>query len=153
MSDAGIKLIARTAHQLALSLFVGPGVLVRALVDDGINRVNDGDDARSERDGFANELVRIAGAVETFVMMQDHGTNFRREAVFAGEECADLTMRPHDRKFKVIEGSGLVQNVEGDVTLSQIVQEGGEAEIVKLWALEVEGVAEFHRHSADAAQV
>jgi len=49
--------------QRTASFFVGP------VARDGVIRVRHGDNARTQRNAFPGERVRVPGAVEEFVMM------------------------------------------------------------------------------------
>src|SRR5215472_14046456 len=59
------------------------GFFVGAVAGDGVVGVGDGDDARAKWNGFAGERAGVTGAVEKFVVMQDHFANVgeRRERI------------------------------------------------------------------------
>ena len=111
-----------------------PGPFVGALRRECIEHVRDRDDARSQRDVFTGQPLRVAAAVEFFVMSQgDDRAHLQIARRAVGEDfVADHRMTPHDRGFLAGVAAGLEQDLVGDADLADVVHGGGGFDLVAL---------------------
>src|SRR5579875_4012766 len=68
VDDSRVELAAFEAFDLGDRGFEWPGLLVGALVEEGVEDVSDGDDPGWKRDLLAAECVRVAASVPPFVV-------------------------------------------------------------------------------------
>src|ERR1700687_977611 len=78
--DVAIELGVGATLEFGEGLGGGASFLVGAVAGDGVEGVGNGDDAGTQRNVFAGEPVWIAGAIEKFVMVEDHLANARERS-------------------------------------------------------------------------
>ena len=73
--DGPVKLRVGAALQFGKGFGRAAAFLVSAVAGDGVVSVGHRNDARTERNALAGKSVRIARAIEEFVMMENHLAN------------------------------------------------------------------------------
>ena len=114
------------------SIFQLHGGLVGAVGGHGVERVGDGDDARHQRDLIALQSVGIAVAVHVFVVQFDarqHVLQLRDRAHDVGALGGVLL---HQFEFLGGERAGLLQHAIVHADLADVVQQGGDAQLVEV---------------------
>src|SRR5207249_3391174 len=72
LDELGIELGTGAALKFREGLIGGAAFFVAAVAGDGVVGIGDGDDAGAEGNAFASEGFGVAGAIEKFVMVQNH---------------------------------------------------------------------------------
>jgi hypothetical protein len=99
---------------------------VSAAGGDGIEGVSHGDDPGAERDVGADEAIGIAVAIESLVVMTDHGCDLG-----VSDGCQHVRtvhgMTLYDCEFRVAEAPRVVENLSWRTELTHVVHRGRRA--------------------------
>src|SRR2546430_1560059 len=69
LDDFRVELRIRAAFQFGQSIGCRAALFVRSIARDGVVRIGNGHDARTERNILANHGVRVAGSIEKFMVV------------------------------------------------------------------------------------
>ena len=97
--------------------------VIRPFGRDRVVVVDDGQDARADRDAFAREALRIALAVPSFVVAEDERRDRIRERHGGDDFRPDLRVNPDLLKLLLRQRARLRQDVLGDGELADVVQQ------------------------------
>src|SRR6184192_1616904 len=100
-------------------------LVIGALRHERVEVVDDGEDARAERDLVAFQAGRIPLAVPSFVMAEDEGRHRVREGHSTDDLRADLRMDANLLEFFLSERTRLRQDVFGHRELPDVMQQRG----------------------------
>ncbi len=130
-----------------------PGRLVRAVRSDGVVHIADRTHASQQADLFARQPVRVAGAVDLFMVMQadvQHRVGYRGQR---GEQhgVAALGVAAHDGVLVFAQLARLVEHIQRHGHLADVVQQPGHAGFLHLVLGQAELAGErdhqcAHRH-------
>src|SRR5260370_42495958 len=90
LNDGSVKLRIRASLQFRERIWRTPGFLVRAVAGNRIEGIGDRDDASPQWNIFSGQRLRIARAVEEFVVVQDQFADARERLPWIGELRAKL---------------------------------------------------------------
>src|ERR1041384_4354559 len=146
--DRRVELAARHPFEFFHRARRGHGRPVRPVGGHGVERIDDGEDARRERDGLTPETFRIPRSVVHLVVVANELGGDLEEGDAGDELVADQWMGAHDPPLGRGERAGLVEDRLGNAHLPRIVQE----EAVLGRPLVVADAELAHqRHAVDAA--
>src|SRR5579864_1273972 len=132
LDHPGVKLTAGAAPELRDDLLVRASPSVRPVVNHRAIRVDHGQDAGSQGDLLASQSVGIPRAVPMLLVVADQFRH-RLHSVHRKEDLlADSGMLPHDDPLLVGEGSRLFEDLVGHPDLSDVVEQGGPANVLNL---------------------
>src|SRR2546430_6263948 len=77
LDDFCVELGIRAAFQFGQSIGCRAALFVSSIACDGVVRIGNGHDTRTERNVFASQGVRVARSIEEFMVVQDHLPNPR----------------------------------------------------------------------------
>ena len=123
-------------------MFGSASLLVAAVAGDGVVGIGDGDDARAEGNTFVGKRLGITGAIEKFVVVQDHKANARERCERLEKFSPEIYVRLHGFPFFGIQRAALIQYVLRDADLSDIVKNCGEANLFDFGFGHAEGFGE-----------
>src|SRR6266481_4572839 len=135
----GVELGVGTAFELREGFGGEAALLVSAVAGDGVVGVGDGDNARAERDLFADETVGVARAIEEFMMVQNHLANVSERSEGLENLRAELNVRLHGFPFIRIERAALVQNIFGNADLADVVEHGAKSNFFDFYVGHAQG--------------
>src|SRR4029077_17703414 len=115
--DLGIPLVSGAVYQQCEGLVDREPRPVRAVVDERVESVADGDDSRQARDLPAAEAVRIAAPVEPLVVVADDWQQARRGTQRPHDVLANENVRAHALGLHGVQGPGLEEDGVGDADL------------------------------------
>src|SRR5262245_20252975 len=129
--EVGVELARGLAQDHRDRPRVGQGRLVEALAAQGVVDVGEGRQAGGRRDRGAGQLVRVTGAVVTFVVAADdvagHPQKVHRSAVLLSQRLqdavADQRMGPHLGALGLRQRGRLQEDVVGQADLADVVQD------------------------------
>ena len=124
VDDGGVELGAGTVMELCDGVHERHRQLVRAVARHRVVCVDDGDDARADRDLVAPEPVGVAAAVHPFVGRSDDRCDALECWCGGDDSFADLAVALHVAAFPGVERSGLVEDRVGDRCLPDVVELG-----------------------------
>ncbi len=152
-----IELGAGVVAQLMKGLGVGQCRAVGPVVDHGVVRIGDRDDARADRDLVALQAVRVAASVEALVVVEHHRDGLAQARRLLQDDLADAGMLADRLPLLVAERGGLVEDLVGDGDLAEIVEERRDADALDLLAgeahLEGDACRQRRDHVGRAAAV
>ncbi len=98
-----VKMIAAIAADIAHRVIDRPGSLVRPLRRQGIEDIGHGNDAPKEGDRFPRDPVRLAPAIESFMVGDGDGSGRLQHGRIAAlqEFVTDQRMPTHDDQFVI----------------------------------------------------
>src|SRR5882762_10297485 len=137
--EAGIELGAGAALEFREGLIGGAALFVTAVAGNGVVGIGDGDDARAERNLFAGEGFGVAGAIEKFVMVQNHFTDAGERNERLQKFSAEGDVSLHGVPFFEVEWAALVENDFGDADFADVVEDGAEANFLNFEIAHAEG--------------
>ena len=124
VDDVGVELRTRTAADLLDRLVPADGFAVRPRVGHRIERVDDGEDSRAQRDALGGEPVWVPVAVPPFVVGADDARTLLVEEGNVNEEpLSELCMLLHPPALTRGQGAGLEQDLVGHADLADVVQQ------------------------------
>src|SRR5579884_2305324 len=130
----GVKLGSRAALQFRSGGLYRHGLAVGALRGHGIERIDDGEDARTERNIGSGKAIWIAGAIPAFMVRNDQrGQGAEGSAKFFKNAAANFGMLLHYRPLLVGQRAGLVQNGVWNADLADVMQDRAQAQQVHLF--------------------
>jgi hypothetical protein len=151
--DNGVKLSAAGFVEPAHGFLVRQTFSIGTRRNHGIKGIDYADDARDYWDFSAPKGGGIALAVEGLMMME----NIEGRALEAGEHAqngpAVFGMFFHQGIFVRVETTGLAENRVRDTDFTDVVEERGHFEILKLGFLEAEFLANAHAPFREASAV
>src|SRR5215831_242055 len=113
-AGAALNFLARVRHRQRPA--------IRPVADHGIERVSNGENARSHRNLIASQPPRVARAVIKLLMREDDFCGIAEERDANQHVVADFAVRAHDFLFVVVERTGLSQNAVRNGHLADIVE-------------------------------
>ena len=121
--QVGVEGAAALLDQHAQSLLVRERRAVATIHGQGIEAVDDGDDAPGQWDVGSGQAARVAAAVPALVMRQRHlGRQAKqRDARSTKDLGAHLRMAVHHGALRRREGAGLLQHGVGDADLAHVM--------------------------------
>src|SRR5271168_1334731 len=103
LHDGPVKLCVGAALELGEGFERAPPFFVGAVARDRVVGIGYGDDAGPERNAFARESIGIAGAIEKFVVMENHLSNVCQWSERIQNLGAEFYVRLHGLPFVGIE--------------------------------------------------
>ncbi len=149
----GVELGARAPLQFGDGHLDRPGPAVGAGGGHRVEGVGDGDDPGALGDLGADQAVRVAAAVEAFVVVQDRGAGLAEEGDPADHLMAVLGMQFDDPAFLGGQRAVLAQQPGGDAELADVVQDAGEAQGLDAFVVHAEFPGDHHGGLSDAFAV
>ena len=137
-----IELGAGAAFEFGEGLLGGAAFFVAAVAGDGVVGIGDGDDARAERDAFGGERFRVTGAVEKFMVVQNHFADASERNERLQKFSAEGDVGLHGVPLFEIERAALVENNFRDANLADVVEDGAEADFLDLEIVHAQGFGE-----------
>jgi hypothetical protein len=153
LDAGGVELASGLSEDLSTRRVLVEGGPVRPRLDHGAERIDHGDDARTEWDPCAMQPVRVAGAVPALVMASDDC-----EHVGGGKERREQA-RPFGRveadggPFRVVERPGLREDGLRNRELPDVVQFRRELERLELARREPKSRADADAQPGDLQRV
>ncbi len=141
--ESGIELGSCAALYFFKHGFEREGGAVGAGGAHGVEGIGDADDAAHERDVFGGEIVGIAAAIETFVVVEDAGDDVLELLDVAQDLSANGGMFFDGVEFGIGEAAGLGEDGFGDADFADIVQEAGEVDAFALFFGKADLAGEF----------
>src|SRR5271169_1078428 len=108
LHDGAVKLRVGAALELSEGFQRAAAFFVRTIAGDRVVGIGHRDDAGAERDGFGRESVGIPGAVEKFVVMQNHLANAGQRSKRIQNLGAEFYVGLHGFPFVRIKRAALV---------------------------------------------
>src|SRR6516225_5831146 len=102
---------------------------VRAVADHGIERIGDGEDARSERNLVSSQPARVAGAVVKLLVREHDFRGIAKKRDANQHVIAAFAMSAHDFLLVLVEGTGLSEDAVGNGHLADVVEKRGAREM------------------------
>ena len=99
------------------------GLSIRPVGGHGVVGVDDGEDARFERDAVSLQPERVALAVEALVMVEEYRQRALQEADLRDEDARQQRVPLHGLPFATAQGARLAQDGVGHAYLADIVEE------------------------------
>ena len=116
-----IELRAGAALDLGGSLVVADRPAVAAVVGEGVEGVDHGEDAGAQVDVFTAQALRIAAAVIALLVVQHNGTGFLEKGDAGQHLITEFGMAPHNGPFLLGQRTGLAQDGVGHADLADIM--------------------------------
>src|ERR1700676_1256337 len=138
LDDGPVKLSVGAALEFGEGFRRTAAFLVRGVAGDGVVGIGHGDDARAERNAFAGESIGITGAIEEFVMMENHLANARERNEGVQNLCSKFPVGLHGFPLFGIERTALVQNSLRDGYFADVVEHATESNLLNLCIAHVE---------------
>ena len=126
-----------------------PAALVGAVGRDGVVHIADGRHAGHQVDFGAAQTMRVALAVQVFVVVQAGIEYLGIGNALLQQGVALPRVQFHVSEFLVRQGAGLVQNVRVGVDLAHVVQQPGQRCPLDLMGREAELACQRHHQGAD----
>ena len=120
---------------------------------EGVEAIRDGDEASQQRDLPAGQAVGIAAAVQALMMTADGRQHFAVANHGGQDALAHPRMAPDNAIFLRRQPGRLVQDGVGYADLADVVQHGGQAEMLALAAVQTEGGGEMQGEATHAPGV
>src|ERR1700690_1295529 len=150
LNDLGIKLAAGPGLDLLASFAEGSGGTIRAVGDDGIEGIGDGEDACAERNFVALETAGIAAAIEVFLVGINDVASFDEERNFPEHLVAVIAVLAHDLFFFLVQLSGFEQNAIRNGDLANVVKKRATSDHVDLLFRQPHLFRDCNREGGDA---
>jgi hypothetical protein len=122
-NNARVELGSRAAQDFIAGDFVRQCPAVATVGSDGVVTICNCEDAGAERDAFAGEAIRIASAVEAFVVMSNDGSSCAKELDRFDNAGADYGVSFHLLKFQNCQFGGFEENGVGNGDFADIMQQ------------------------------
>src|SRR5437763_10115382 len=126
--------------ELLDGLINGDALAIWARARHRLERVSDRDDPRLERNLACAPALRVAGAVEALVVVEDP-ERLRRHLGGDEDRVADVDVLGHRRLLVRLQRTRLLQDRVGDADLADVVQEAGHAQALQVLARYAEPLA------------
>jgi hypothetical protein len=140
-----------------LQLFERVGSRARAAVGanrcDRVERIDDREDPRLERNARSREAGRIAAAVPALVVEEHPRQRLFRHSDRAQHPRAGARMPPHLRPLDVVQRAGLDEHRLGHGELADVVEQRAETQAQKRPAIEPQPAGEAVGEHLDARRV
>src|SRR5580692_7717177 len=153
LDHLGIKLAAGPGLNLLAGFAESSGGTIRAVGDDGIEGIGNGENARAEWNFIALETAGIAAAVEVFLVGINDVASFGEEGNFLEHLVAVVAMLAHDLFFFLVQLSGFEQNAIGNGDLANVVKKRATGDHVDLLLRESHLFGDCNRESGNAPGV
>src|SRR5205085_1246277 len=147
--DGSVKLRIRAALQLGQSVHGFTGPLVRAVAGDGVVGVGDGNDARAQGNVLPGQCVRIARAVEEFVVVKNHFADTRERRQRVEDLGAKLHVCLHGLPLFGIERAVLAQDAFRNTDLADVVKHGTQTNLFHFLVFDPHGFCDQRRIGGD----
>mmetsp|Transcript_119891 Transcript_119891/g.333488 ORF Transcript_119891/g.333488 Transcript_119891/m.333488 type:complete len:256 (-) Transcript_119891:2364-3131(-) len=131
-----------------------PGRLVGPRRRDRVVDIADGAHARHQADLVTRQLVRIAHAIDSLVVVQaDVQCRGGHLGAVLQQFPAALRVAAHHIEFGIGQGAGLVQHLQRHLHLADIVQQTGQARLAGLGVGQPHMARQRHHQAADGHRV
>ncbi len=150
---AGVELGAGAAGEFLEGGADGPGAAVGAGGGHRVEGVGDGDDPCALGDLGPRQPVRVAAAVEPFVVVEDGGAGLLQEADAAGHLVSVLGVQFDGPALRRGQRPVLAEDPGGDADLPDVVQDAREADDLDPFVVHAEFAGDHDRGLADPLAV
>ena len=116
----------------------GEGLAERTVGGKRVEAIDGGQDTRADGNRFVLEAGRVSAAIPFFMMGLDDGADAGREVHARQHLRAGDRMGLHLFPFFLGEGAGFEQDVVGNAQLADVVDQGGDAQILQLRVAQAE---------------
>ena len=151
--DTAVKLRSGVLLELCDRGLARDRVVIGAVARHRVERVADRDDPRSERDRLAGEAVGIPGAVDALVRRADERGDAREHGCRVQDRLADGRVPADHLPLRRVQRARLVQDRPRDDDLADVVEVGGQADVVDLVLLDAELLGDRLRQLAHPVTV
>ena len=138
--------------QVADGILLRPGRTVRARRRQRVVDVDDPDDLCEQRDVIAAQPVRVAAAVDAFVVTADDRTHPPQRLERRAQRVADVRVALHQLEFLGRERAGLEQHRVGHADLADVVEIAASMQRLEIFGGEAERPSELDGELSPAAR-